>query len=146
MGVIHITTVLILILLIMIITIISDYCYNIHTQDQMWKIKVKVKLSLYTHHEGVWDGITSGLDWLLYPRGKSPWHPLNRRLGGLQGLSGNFREKKNLLPLLGIKPCFLHHIAHSLITIQTMLYRSLEFYMCKTKIIILLSWLLICLP
>jgi len=90
--------------------------------------------------------VVSFTSWLIYPRVKSPWYSSDRRLGGLQGLSGHFREEKNILPLLGIKPCFLHHTAHCLVTIQTMLYQLLQFYMCKTKIMILLSWTLICLP
>jgi len=32
----------------------------------------------------------------LYPSGKSPQHPLNRRLGGLQSQSGHFSEEINL--------------------------------------------------
>jgi len=32
----------------------------------------------------------------LYPWGKSPQHPLNRRLGGLQSQSGHFSEEINL--------------------------------------------------
>jgi hypothetical protein len=28
------------------------------------------------------------MPWPLYPRGKSPWYPLDRRLGGLQSQSG----------------------------------------------------------
>jgi len=38
----------------------------------------------------------------LYPRGKSPWYPLDRRLGGRQGWSGGGGEEKNSLPLTGI--------------------------------------------
>jgi len=31
----------------------------------------------------------------LYPQGKSPWYPLDRRLGGLQSPSGRGGEEKN---------------------------------------------------
>jgi hypothetical protein len=41
---------------------------------------------------------------LLYPQGKSPWYPLNRRLGGPQSWSGGSGEEKNSLPLLGLEP------------------------------------------
>jgi hypothetical protein len=34
----------------------------------------------------------------LYPRGKSPWFPLDRRLGGPQNRSGRHGEKKILAP------------------------------------------------
>jgi len=32
------------------------------------------------------------MPWLLYPQGKSPWYPLDRRLGGPQSLSGHGGE------------------------------------------------------
>jgi hypothetical protein len=35
----------------------------------------------------------------LYPRGKSPRFPLDRRLGGPQSLSGRFGEVKILTPI-----------------------------------------------
>jgi hypothetical protein len=34
----------------------------------------------------------------LYPQGKSPWYPLDRRLGGLQSCSGRSGEKNSQLP------------------------------------------------
>jgi hypothetical protein len=40
----------------------------------------------------------------LYPQGKSPWYPLNRRLGGPQSRSGRCGEEKNSQPPLGIEP------------------------------------------
>jgi hypothetical protein len=40
---------------------------------------------------------------LLYPQGKSPWYPLDRRLGGPESWSGHCREKYNLAPP-GIEP------------------------------------------
>jgi len=40
----------------------------------------------------------------LYPRGKSPRHPLDRRLGGPQRRSGRGGEEENSLPLPGIEP------------------------------------------
>jgi hypothetical protein len=44
------------------------------------------------------------MPWPLYPRVKSPWYPLDRRLGGPQSCSGCGDEEKNSQPLLGIKP------------------------------------------
>jgi hypothetical protein len=32
----------------------------------------------------------------LYPQGKSPWYPLDRRLGGPQSWSGRGAEEKNI--------------------------------------------------
>jgi hypothetical protein len=34
----------------------------------------------------------------LYPQGKSPWYPLNRKLGGPQNRSGHGVQDKNLSP------------------------------------------------
>jgi hypothetical protein len=38
------------------------------------------------------------------PHGKSPWYPLDRRLGGPQSRSGRGGEEKNSQPLPGIEP------------------------------------------
>jgi hypothetical protein len=38
------------------------------------------------------------------PPGKSPWYPLDRRLGGPQSHSGSGGEEKNSLPSPGIEP------------------------------------------
>jgi hypothetical protein len=40
----------------------------------------------------------------LYPQGKSPWYPLERRLGGPQSRSGRDGLEKNSQPPSGIKP------------------------------------------
>jgi hypothetical protein len=40
----------------------------------------------------------------LYPHGKSPWYPLDRRLGGPQSRSGRGGEEKNSQPPPGIEP------------------------------------------
>jgi hypothetical protein len=40
----------------------------------------------------------------LYLQGKSPWYPLDRRLGVPQSHSGHGGEEKNSQPLLGIEP------------------------------------------
>jgi hypothetical protein len=39
----------------------------------------------------------------LYPQGKSPWYPLDRRLGGPQSRSGRGGEEKNSQPLPGVE-------------------------------------------
>jgi hypothetical protein len=88
--------------------------------------KVKVKLSLCLtnwalYHEGIWGSgcidphiIDLGTSWRwvvsfmplpIYPRGKSPWYPLDTRLGGSQIRSGQFGEEKILdLPGLELWP------------------------------------------
>jgi hypothetical protein len=40
----------------------------------------------------------------LYPQGKSPWYPLDRRLGGPQRQSRRGGEEKNSQALQGIEP------------------------------------------
>jgi hypothetical protein len=42
--------------------------------------------------------------WLVYPQGKSPWHPVDRRLGRSKSRSGCSGEEKNFQPALGIEP------------------------------------------
>jgi len=39
--------------------------------------------------------MVSFMPWLLYPLGKNPWYPLDRRLGGLQNQSGHGGKHKN---------------------------------------------------
>jgi len=43
------------------------------------------------------------MPWPLYFQGRSPWYPLNRRLGGPQSHSGHDIKKGNSQPLPGIK-------------------------------------------
>jgi hypothetical protein len=50
--------------------------------------------------------------WPLYLQGKSPWYPLNRRLGGSQRRwSGRGGEKKNFQPLPGLEPSIIQQVA-----------------------------------
>jgi len=67
--------------------------------------------------------------WPLYPRGKSPWYPLNRRLGEPHSQSGCGGEEKNSLPC----PCWESnpsHPSHSVVTILSypgsLLYTSVD--------------------
>jgi hypothetical protein len=46
----------------------------------------------------------------LYPRGKSPWYPLDRRLGGPQSRSGRGGEEKNSQPLPGLEPAIIQPV------------------------------------
>jgi len=47
----------------------------------------------------------------LYPHGKSPWYPLDRRLGGSQSWSVCSGEEKNFQPLPGLKSLIIQPIA-----------------------------------
>jgi hypothetical protein len=80
------------------------------------KKKVKLSLCLTKHHAmktywgsgsiapcipdlgTKWRGVVSFTPQLLYPQGKNPWYPSDRRLGGHGG------EETNSQPPLGIKP------------------------------------------
>jgi hypothetical protein len=48
---------------------------------------------------------------LLYPQGKSPWCPLDRRLGGPQSQYGCDGEEKNSQALPGFEPLIIQPIA-----------------------------------
>jgi hypothetical protein len=59
-----------------------------------------------------WRGVISLTPRPLYPEGKSPWYPLDRRLGGPQsrsGHSGGEEKNSNLLP--GLEPPIIQPIA-----------------------------------
>jgi len=44
------------------------------------------------------------------PQGKSPWYPMDMRLGELQSWSGCNGEKKNSYPLPGLEPPIIQPI------------------------------------
>jgi hypothetical protein len=67
----------------------------------------------------------------LYLQGKSPWYPLDRRLGGPQSWSGRGGEEKNSQPLLGLESLIIQPMAqhcntelYQLISICTTLIKS----------------------
>jgi hypothetical protein len=51
-----------------------------------------------------WRRVVSFTTQPLYSQGKSPWYPLDRRLGGPQSRSGCCGEEKNSQPPPGIEP------------------------------------------
>jgi len=57
--------------------------------------------------------------WPLYPSGKSPEHPLSRRLCGLQNRSGHFEEEKFLPTLPGFEPYLFSLSSFNLVTKPT---------------------------
>jgi hypothetical protein len=52
----------------------------------------------------------------VYLQGKSPWYPLNRRLGGPQSRSGRGGEEKNSQSLPGLEPPIIQPVAQRCIT------------------------------
>jgi len=85
-------------------------------------VKVKLSLCLTKHHDiktyrgnggiapsipdlGIrWGWVVSFTPRPLYPQGKRPQYPLDRRLGGTQGRSGHGGEEKNFQPPPEIEP------------------------------------------
>jgi hypothetical protein len=99
-------------------------CLVLFHRSEGDEIKLKVKLSLCffnwaPRHEGVfrsgviaplildlgsrWRWVVSFTTWPLYPQGKRPWYPLDRRLGGPQSRSGRSGEEKNSQSLTGLE-------------------------------------------
>jgi hypothetical protein len=83
-------------------------------------VKLSLCLTKYYNHEGVlgsggtaprildlgtkWRWVVSFTPRPLYPQGKNPWYPLDRRLGGPQNRSGRGGEEKTSQPPPGIEP------------------------------------------
>jgi hypothetical protein len=99
----------------------SDKCRYLHTFNWKTKCKGKVAPVLYwiSLHEdvlgngGIAPRINLGTRWRwvvsltplpLYPRGKSSWYPLDRRLGGPQSRPGRGGKEKNSQPPSAIEP------------------------------------------
>jgi hypothetical protein len=49
--------------------------------------------------------------WQLYSQRKSPWYPLDRRLGGPQNRSGRGGEKKNFQILPRLEPAIIQPVS-----------------------------------
>jgi hypothetical protein len=58
-----------------------------------------------------WRWVVSFTPRSLYPQGKSPWYPSDRRLGGPQSRTGRGSEEKNFWPLPGIEPPIIEPVA-----------------------------------
>jgi hypothetical protein len=58
-----------------------------------------------------WRWVVSFTPRPLYPQGKRPWYPLDRRMGGPQNWSGRGGEEKNSSPLPGLEPPIIQPIA-----------------------------------
>jgi hypothetical protein len=77
-----------------------------------------------------WSWVVSFMSWPLYPQGKSPWYPLDRRLGGLQSWSGHSGEEKNSQPLPRLKPPIIQAVGQCYTT-------ELSWLMCHLCITVL---------
>jgi hypothetical protein len=65
--------------------------------------------------DGQWSASRSGH---FNPKGKNSWHPLDRRLVGLQSRSGHDDEEKNSQPLPGLEPPTIQPVAPSTILLR----------------------------
>jgi hypothetical protein len=65
---------------------------------------------------------------LLYSQGKSPWHPLDRRLGGTQSWSERGGEEKNSQPQSGLELPIIQPVAQCCTTeLSRLLYECIMF-------------------
>jgi hypothetical protein len=58
-----------------------------------------------------WRSVVSFTPRPLYPQGKSPWYPLDKKLGGPQSRSGGGGEEKNSQPLPGLEAPIIQPVA-----------------------------------
>jgi hypothetical protein len=58
-----------------------------------------------------WKWVVSFMPRPLYPQEKSPWYPLDRRLGGPQSRSEHGGEEKNSQPLPRLEPPIIQPVA-----------------------------------
>jgi hypothetical protein len=58
-----------------------------------------------------WRWVVSFTPRPIRPQGKSPWYPLDRRLGGPHSRSGRGGEEKNSQPLPGLEPPIIQPVA-----------------------------------
>jgi hypothetical protein len=65
--------------------------------------EVEVQLHAFFNLGSRWMWLVSFTPRPLYPQGKSPWYPLDRRPGGPQSRSGRGGEEKNSQPQPGIE-------------------------------------------
>jgi hypothetical protein len=59
-----------------------------------------------------WRRVVSFTPRPLYPQGKSPWYPLDRRMGGSQSRSGRGGEETGSQPLSGLESPIIQLVAH----------------------------------
>jgi hypothetical protein len=123
----------------------------------LWCLVPKVKVKLFLcfnwepRHEGVlgswgyapripdfgtrWRGVISFTLRPFYPQGKSPWYPLDRRLGGPQSRFGRGGEEKNSQPLPGLEPPIIRPVTQRYNTELSHFYGTIKiFFPCILNI------------
>jgi hypothetical protein len=76
-----------------------------------------------------WKWVVSFTPRPLYPKGKSPWYPLDRRLGGPQSRSGRGGGENNSQPLSEFEPPIIQPVSQ---VYATELSR-LSLFFCRRK-------------
>jgi hypothetical protein len=77
-----------------------------------------------------WMWVVSITPWLLYPQGKNPWYPLDRRLGGPQTRFGRRGEDKNSQLLAGLELPIIQPVAQRYATELSRLFLSIPSEIC----------------
>jgi hypothetical protein len=82
----------------------------------------------------------------LYPQGKSPWYPLDKRLGEPQSRSGHSGEEKNSQSLPGYEPSIIQPVAQRYTTglsqfqtIQVRFLQTCQWWQYSNLVILLLN-------
>jgi hypothetical protein len=81
---------------------LSLYLTKHHAMKAYWGSGDVAPLNLWLGTR--WRRVVSFTPRPLYSQGKSPWYPLDRRLGGPQSRSGRGGEEKNSHPPPEIEP------------------------------------------
>jgi hypothetical protein len=77
---------------------------------EYWRVEVRIAPRILDLGIG-WRWVVSFTPLPLYPQGKSPWYPLDRRLGEPQKLSGRGGIEKNSQLLSGLEPPVIQVVA-----------------------------------
>jgi hypothetical protein len=76
----------------------------------------------FTHSWWRWRRVVSFTPRLLCSQGKSPWYPLDRRLGGPHSRAGRGGEEKHSQPLLGLEPPIIQPVVQRYTTELSLSY------------------------
>jgi hypothetical protein len=86
-----------------------------------------------------WRWVVSFTHRPLFPQGKNPSYPLDRRLGGTQSRSGRGGEEKNSQPLQGLEPPIIQPVAQRYTSELSRLLEDETVYYIKFPYVFLLK-------
>jgi hypothetical protein len=107
---------------------VDSYVLMISVLSNVWKCIVIFILVHDTRSNFYKLGVVTFTPWSHFCQRKSPWYPLDVKLGGLQSRSRCSVKEKNLFLLQGIESQFLNCLAHSLVAIPAELSQLLGMY------------------